>query len=133
MVKAISPLVATVLLIGVTMATSALLAIWAIGFFQAKLPTTEKNVCEGIDVSIDDCRVIGNKISLKLFNYLNNPLTNLTAQLENATYTGSVQNLGDIQPGEKKSFTIDTDVDNFSKLTISSKVCPQLKKETSCK
>lgn len=133
MVKAISPLVATVLLIGVTMATSALLAIWAIGFFQAKLPATEKNVCEGVDVSIDDCRVIENKISLKLFNYLNNPLTNLTAQLENSTHTGSVQNLGDVQPGEKKSFTINIDVDNFSKVTISSKTCPQLKRETSCR
>ncbi|MCS7123415.1 MAG: archaellin/type IV pilin N-terminal domain-containing protein, partial [Candidatus Aenigmarchaeota archaeon] len=135
MSKGISPLVATVILIGITMATSAFLAVWAIGFFTVKLPSPEeKKVCRDVmEVIVERCFVSGNEVFLKLYNFQNFVLPNLTAQMENDTYTGSINLLGDLNPGELKTFRIKIDVDNFSRLIISSRVCPQLKKETVCR
>ena len=133
MEKGISPIVAVVLLIGITMAVSALLAIWSLSFIQGRLPEGKPQECEIMDFQIDKCTVSGNKIYITLFNYAKVDAKNLTAQLINSTYSGNTQNLGDISPGEIKTFNIDKDVENFDKVVVSSKICPNLRRETICR
>lgn len=133
-IKGISPLIATVLLIGIVMAVSVMLAIWAMSFVQTRLPTEKPTECENMDVRIDRCSLIGNKIYITIHNYRNVEAKNLTAQLLNSTSSGRVFNLegGNVKPGEFKTFSIDKDVENFDRVVVSSSICTSMRVSTSC-
>jgi flagellin-like protein len=69
--KGISPLVATVLLIALTLTIAGIVAMWASSFTQAKLTESEQNttqICTGANLRISDARIIGGVGYFKLEN-----------------------------------------------------------------
>ncbi len=85
MKKGISPLVATVLLIGVTMALAGVMASWATQFSSTRLDRTNQDVqCIGA-LDISSLKFDSGVVTLKIRNIGDINLTNLKANLEYAT------------------------------------------------
>ncbi len=69
--KGISPLVATVLLIALTLTIAGIVAMWASSFTQARLTEAEQNttpICTGANLKISDARIVNNVGYFKLEN-----------------------------------------------------------------
>jgi archaellum component FlaF (FlaF/FlaG flagellin family) len=134
----ISPLVAAVLLIAVTMTIAGLLTYWATSYVRTSLPETNQTEidCRFADFSIYSCTYYNstNQISIILENHKNVELTNLNAFLlfENSTVSDP-KSLGSTLPagGTLKSFQIGNITDDFSKIIVTTQ-CPELSKEKVC-
>jgi len=136
--KGISPIVAAVLLIGITMVLSVFLAIWSMGFLQTKLEEEkakekESALCASVAIRADECNIMGNDIYIRVFNYGKIKVENVTAQVQNLTYSGDRQFLGPLFPGESKVLKVNKDAENFDKIIISAVIstgeCPQFSLE----
>jgi len=134
----ISPLVAAVLLIAVTMTIAGLLAYWATGFVRTSLPetnTTEAE-CRFADFSIYSCTYYNSteKINLILENFKNVELMSLKVFLiyPNATASDPIA-LNETLPagGMLKSFQIGNVAEDFSKIMVATH-CPEVSEEKIC-
>jgi flagellin-like protein len=132
--KGISPLVAAVLLIAVTMTIAGLLAYWAASFVKASLPETNETEtqCRFADFSIYSCSYSNRTVNLILENTQNVDLENIKAYLifSNSTVSDAYSLNETLPAGVLKSYTI-SDVDDFSKISIKTH-CPDVGKEKTC-
>jgi len=132
--RGISPLVAAVLLIAVTMTIAGLLAYWAASFVRASLPETNETEvqCRFADFSIYSCTYSNRTVNIILENTQNEELKDITAYFifPNSTVSDA-HNLNESLPGGRlKSYTV-TNIDDFSKVSIKTH-CPDVGKEKSC-
>jgi len=133
----ISPLVAAVLLIAITMTIAGVLAYWATSFVKTSLPetnTTEAE-CRLASFSIYSCSFDNStkKINLILENLKNIELRNLRAFViyENGSVSDAIPLNTTLGTVPLKSFVI-ANIDNgFSKLRIKTH-CPELSEEKAC-
>ena len=133
--KGISPLVAAVLLIAITMTIAGFLAYWATSFVRTSLPETNKTEaeCRFADFNIYSCTY--NSTSKVVYLILENrdiDLMQLRAYFIFANSTVSdAHDLNTTLPANTlKSFTI-SGVDNFSKISVKTH-CPDVSKEKTC-
>jgi len=137
-VKGISPLVASVLLIAATMSIAAILAYWASSFVHTTLPEVNKTQqeCQFSDFTIYQCsyNINSTTLTLVLNNIRSVPLTQLNVFVFDASGTpGSPIPLnGTIEPGNFMPYSITGVPSNFSKIVITSRICPDLQKEAGC-
>lgn len=136
--KGISPLVAAVLLIAVTMTIAGLLAYWAASYVRTTLPEQNETEteCRLADFIIDSCTYDNSTstLSLTLRNTKNVELKGLKAFLyyQNETISDPID-LGDTLPagGMLKSFTVQGVNEDFSRIAVGTH-CPELIREKSC-
>jgi flagellin-like protein len=136
--KGISPLVAAVLLIAVTMTIAGLLAYWAASFVRTSLPETNETEaeCRFADFNIYSCTYFNgtNTLSVILKNEKNIELRTLKAFLifPNMSVSNPIEMAGTLPPGGTlKSFTLSNVNEDFSRMSISSH-CPEVVKEKVC-
>lgn len=137
--KAISPLVAAVLLIAVTMTIAGMLAYWASSFVRQQTETFQNQTIAG-ECNFADFRVYlcsynstTQSISLILNNVANVELRNLTAQIIYANNTIDNKPLtGSLPANILKSFSISGVSPDYSSLTIRTH-CPQLSVSSACR
>jgi len=134
----ISPLVAAVLLIAVTMTIAGLLAYWATSFVRTSLPETNKTEteCQFAAFSIYSCAYVNSTetVSLILENHKNVELRNLRTFLifPNASVSNPIELNGTLSAGGMlKSFQIEGITDDFSKIMVTTH-CPEISKEKIC-
>ena len=134
----ISPLVAAVLLIAVTMTIAALLTYWATGFVKTSLPETNETEaqCRFASFSIYSCTYYNSTdvVNIILENYKNIELRNLKAFLifPNATASAPITLDGALPAGGVlKSYQIQNIEDDFSKIMITTH-CPDVREEKVC-
>lgn len=134
----ISPLVAAVLLIAVTMTIAALLTYWATGFVKTSLPETNETEaeCRFAAFSIYSCTYSNstNIVSLILENRKNIELKSLKAFLifPNATVSDPIILDGTLPAGGiLKSYQIQNIAEDFSKIMIATH-CPDVREEKVC-
>lgn len=137
--KGISPLVAAVLLIAVTMSIAGVLAYWASQFVTKSLP--------GINESTTQCRFTNfiiyncfyNSSTSKLIITLNNIQTvevkDLMVYLSftNGTMSSGTKLNETLAPGEFRSYTLSGISSDFSKIIVTTQVCPDISKEDACR
>ena len=136
--KGISPLVAAVLLIAVTMTIAGLLAYWAASFVRTSLPETNETEaeCRFADFNIYSCTYFNGSstVSLILKNEKNIELRDLKAFLifPNMSVSSPILLGGTLPPGGTlKSFTLTNVNDPFLRLSVSCH-CPEAVKEKVC-
>jgi len=135
--KGVSPLVASVLLIAVTMTIAGVLAYWASSFVKQSLPSlnTTESECRFAGFSIYSCTYDNStkKISLILENSRNIELKELKAFLiySNASVSDAIPLNGTISGGTLKSFSIPNVYDSFAKISVKTH-CSELSEEKAC-
>lgn len=137
--KGISPLVATVLLIGVTMAVAGLLAVFGQNLVSEKLSESlEEPVaseCGFGSFVIDACSYDpdNQRITFILSNIGTVDLTNVTAYVkypDNSIVSGG--NSGNLKSGSLASFTASGVTSNYTEVVIRTH-CVNVFEETTCK
>ena len=134
MLKGISPLIATVLLIAFTMAIAGIMATWATSFVQAKITETENQsqaVCPGANLRaseaiLDNTTKRGTVIvenlgtvaltNFKGYVFYEDPTKNHDAQLSNSSIV--------LETGDAFTFTWQANYDNPKRLRIAAGNCP---------
>ena len=132
--KGISPLVASVLLIAVTMTIAGVLAYWAAGFVRTSLPVTNEteSQCRFADFSIYSCSYANRTLNIILNNLQNVELRTIRVYLifPNSTVSDSYELAGTLPGVMMKSYTL-INMDDFSKISIKTQ-CANLEKERTC-
>lgn len=134
----ISPLVAAVLLIAVTMTIAGILAYWATSFVRTSLPETNQTEaeCRFAAFSVYSCTYNNSTktINFILENLKNIELKNLKVFLifPNSTASSAFL-LNDTLPagGVLKTFQLQNVADDFTKLVVTTN-CPDVSKEKIC-
>jgi flagellin-like protein len=134
-VKGISPLVAAVLLIAVTMTIAGMLAYWATGFVRTGLPSNVTEVeCTGANFKVYDCKYnsTANRIDLLLQNIGGVDLRNLSVFVVYSNNTVSTITLNEtLSKAQIKSYQLNGISSDYTKLTITSP-CPGVEATTTC-
>ncbi|MEM5854318.1 MAG: archaellin/type IV pilin N-terminal domain-containing protein [Candidatus Aenigmatarchaeota archaeon] len=139
MMKGISPLVASVLLIAITMSVAGILAFWVSSYTGQTLPKVNRTEeeCRFSNFEIFSCilyNATGN-LTLTLRNIGSYDLTQLKAQvfLTDGTVTQPLNLEGTLPRGEFRTYVISTGIstDKFSKVVVLTSLCPQLSSEES--
>lgn len=135
--KGVSPLVAAVLLIAVTMTLAGLLAYWAASFVRTSLPetnTTEAE-CRFASFKIYSCTYFNDtqKLNLILENQKDVELTELKVFLifENTSVSEPIPLNQTLVGGALKSFSL-SDIPTFSKISVKTN-CPEVSEEKTCR
>lgn len=133
----ISPLVAAVLLIAVTMTIAGILAYWATGFVRTSLPDVNETdaECRMADFSVYSCTFDNStkKLSLILENLQDTELTNMRLFFiyANLSVSDAVPLNTTLTAGALKPYAI-TGVDaNFTKIMVKTH-CPEISEEKVC-
>lgn len=137
--KGISPLVAAVLLIAATMSIAGILAYWASNFVKSALPevNSSQTTCEFADFQIYSCSYINTTqtISFVLYNFRTIPLTGLMATIfdvnnfpawTNVTLVPTTGTSSTLPVGQYVGYQITGIPGNFTKLIVTTSMCPQL-------
>lgn len=136
--KGVSPLVAAVLLIAITMSIAGVLAFWASQFVNKSLPPVNETTiqCRFANFVVYGCTYDSNTsiLVLTLNNIQSLELRNLTTYLSfsNGTLSSGINLNESISPAEFKSYILHGIPSDFSKIIISSQVCTDLSKESTC-
>ena len=138
--KGISPLVASVLLIAITMSVAGILAFWVSSYTSQTLPKMNRTEeCRFSNFEIWSCSIdSAGTLTFVLHNIGQYEILDLTAFVfttENTVSPGVKLN-SSLLLGEYKSFTLQNSSTNvpaekFSKLIITTS-CPDLSKESTC-
>jgi flagellin-like protein len=132
--KGISPLVASVLLIAITMTIAGVLAYWGASFVRTSLPQTNETEtqCRFADFSIYSCTYANRTVNMILENLRDIELRSIQVYFiyGNNTISDAVDLNETLLAGRLRSYTI-TNVDSFSRVSIKTQ-CPDLKKEKAC-
>ena len=136
MQKGISPIVAAVLLIAATMSIAGILAYWASNFVKTALPSenSSQTTCQFADFQVYQCSYSSGTqtISFVLYNYRTIPLTGLTAtvfDVNNFPTWNNVTLNTSLPVGQFVGYSILGIPSNFTKLIITTSMCPQLSHE----
>lgn len=135
--KGISPLVAAVLLIAVTMTIAGLLAYWAASFVRTSLPETNETEaqCRFADFRIYSCTYLNatNRLNLILENQRDVELRVLKVFLifENTTVSEAIPLNQSLVGGALKSFSL-SNIPTFSKISVKTH-CPEVSDEKTCR
>jgi flagellin-like protein len=134
MLKGISPLIATVLLIAFTMAIAGIMATWATTFVQTKITETENQsqaICAGANIRVSDAKLNANTsqgtvivenlgtaplTDFKGYVFYNDATQNHDANLSNSTIV--------LNKGDTFTFTWQNRSANPVKLKITATNCP---------
>jgi flagellin-like protein len=141
--KGISPLVATVLLIAITMSIAGILAFWVSSYTTQTLPIVNRTAeeCRYSNFEIYSCNfnIISSAITLALHNFGQYEILDLTSYIgfANNTFGPLIRLNGTLGTGEFKSFVLGNSTTGvssatFSKIIIGSSLCPDLSRESSC-
>lgn len=140
--KGISPLVASVLLIAITMSVAGILAFWVSSFTTQTLPKYNRTEeCRFSNFEIYHCSLDKSTgtITFILRNIGQYEIPDLTAFiiLKNNTVTPTISLNYSLMVGEYKSFALPNSstkisAEEFSKLIIGTSACPELSKESVC-
>lgn len=136
--KGISPLVAAVLLIAVTMSIAGVLAYWTSQFVGKSLPEVNQSTteCKFVDFVIYNC--LYNSSTTKLTLTLNNIRSVVVKDLmvylafSNGTISSGTQLNETLVPGEYRNYLLSGIASDFSKVIITSQMCPDISKENVC-
>ncbi len=134
--KGISPLVAAVLLIAITMTIAGMLAYWATGFFRTSLPTNITEIqCTGANFRIYSCLYNSslNTIDLLLQNTGGVDLSNITAVViyQNATAQNIFLN-GTLPRLQILGYRLSNISQDYSRIVITT-ICPNIEDTTTCR
>lgn len=143
--KAVSPLVGSVLLIGITMAIAAILAYWVSTYTSRSLPsfnttrTMERCRLSNFEIYTCSFNTTSGDIVFTLHNIGHYEIINLTAYVEfvNGSVSPETRLNESLSVGEFKSFVLSASSTGatsttFSKLIIGTGLCPGLVRESSC-
>lgn len=137
MKKGISPLVAAVLLIAVTMTIAGMLAYWASSFVRTQTEMFENQTvtgrCRDANFKIYSCSYnqTSSKLNLILENIQTVELTDLKVNIIYPNASISTVDLnGSLSSGMLRAYNIDN-IPNFTKIVVKTQ-CPELSKESSC-
>ncbi len=134
--KGISPLVAAVLLIAVTMTVAGLLAYWAASFVRTSLPAVNETEaqCRFADFKIYSCSYSNatKKLNLILENLKDIELKDLKVFIvyANNTVSDPIHLDGTLTGGALKSFSLSV-TEEFKEITVKTH-CPELTKTKAC-
>ena len=135
--KGISPIVASVLLIAITMTIAGVLAFWSSTFVSSTLPNqnTTNAQCQIAQFEFQNCRynsTSGNLI-FSLENIKTVELTRLTAfvEFQNGSISSGISLNSTLSPSEIKSFSVSGVSSDFSKHIIKTN-CPELSRSDTC-
>lgn len=137
--KGISPLVASVLLIAATMSLAGILAYWSSNFVKTALPETNSSqtTCQFADFQIYQCQYSNatQTISFVLYNYRTIPLSGLGVTVFDANSLPTWANItlnGSLPVGQFVGYSVTSIPQNFTKMIVSSSMCPSVLHDTSC-
>jgi len=141
--KGISPLVASVLLIAITMSIAGILAFWVSSYTTQTLPPLNRTVeeCRFSNFEIYSCifNTTSSTITFTLHNVGQYEIINLTtyAVFANGTIAPPVILNGTLGTGEFKSYSVSNSTTGvssatFSKIIVSSLACSGLSTDNSC-
>ncbi|MEM5879511.1 MAG: archaellin/type IV pilin N-terminal domain-containing protein [Candidatus Aenigmatarchaeota archaeon] len=140
--KGISPLVASVLLIAITMSVAGILAFWVSSYTSSTLPKMNRTEeCRFSNFEIWNCRLdrTTGTLTFVLHNIGQYEILDLTSfiVLTDGTVTPMIKLNSSLIVGEYKSFILPNSTTNvpsekFSKLIIGTGACPDLSKEAVC-
>ncbi len=136
--KAVSPLVAAVLLIAVTMTIAGMLAYWASGFVRQQTESFSNQTivsrCNFADFKVYSCNYndSAQKVNLILENFKTVELKNLTAFIIYPDSITTVNLNGSLPAGFIKSFPITGVTSSYSTINIKTE-CPELSVSASCR
>jgi len=137
--KGISPLIATVLLIGATMSLAVILSFWASTFIQGGLPEINESIqrCQFSDFNIYQCSYnsSSDNLDITLQNLRQDALDEMVVQL--VFPNGSVSDvyqLGSTLPGGVYQSYRLNDISDFTRIIVSSQTCKGIvpDKESGC-
>ena len=137
-IKGISPLIAAVLLIATTMTLAGVLAWWASSYVKSNIPALNETqqACKSSDFSIYQCSYTASssQVTVVLNNIRSMSLGNLNAFVFDASGAPSnaIPLSGTIAPGSFKSYVIDGVPSNFTRIAITSPMCPELSHSDAC-
>jgi len=135
--KGISPVVASVLLIAITMTIAAILAYWSSSYVKARLPSPEADPCSLANFDFYSCRFNATSgiIVFSLVNRANVELYNLTAfvNFENTSSSSGINLNGTLKTGTEsiKSFSIPYISPDFSSILVKTH-CPTVEASSKC-
>lgn len=135
--KGISPIVAAVLLIAITMTIAGVLAYWSSTFVSTGLPTENATTsqCRVAQFEFLNCRYnsTGQTLVFSLNNVRSVDLLNLIAFVEygNGTIASVIPLNQSLAGGTIRSYSLSGVSSDFSSLIIKTN-CPELSKSTSC-
>jgi flagellin-like protein len=133
--KAISPLVAAVLLVAITMTIAGMLAFWASSFIKGQTEVfenqTQQTKCSFANLEVFDCTYDASTktLTLVLQNTGGIEFNNLTANIVYSDSTVETKELsGTLGVAELKSYTITNLTSNItiSQVIVKSKECPTM-------
>lgn len=135
--KGISPIVASVLLIAITMTIAGVLAYWSSTFVSTSLPTENSTMakCRVAQFEFLNCKY--NSTAQTIIFSLNNVRTvdlgNVTAYVEysNGTVSSTIPLNQTLPANTIKGFSISSVSPDFSKLLVKTN-CPDIDKSTEC-
>jgi flagellin-like protein len=138
--KGISPLVAAVLLIAVTMTIAGVLAYWATNFFRTETTALQQNQslireCTAANMRVYSCSydVNNTRMSLILENNGATTLRDIVVQIIHSDNSISTINLnGTLQRNLLQSYTLNDISSNYTNLVIRTH-CPTAFVELTCK
>lgn len=142
-IKGISPLVASVLLIAITMSIAGILAFWVSSYTTQTLPqmniTTEQCRYSNFEIYTCSFNTTSSVITLTLHNVGDYPIANVTSYVvfTNSTFSSLISLNSSLGYGEYKSFILSNSTtgvssSTFSKIIVGSSFCPGLTRESSC-
>ncbi len=135
--KGISPIVASVLLIAITMTIAGVLAYWSSTFVSTSLPTQNVTVaqCRVAQFEFFNCKYnsTSQTITFSLNNIRTVDLGNLTAFVEypNGTITSGVSLSPALTANTIKSYSVSGVSSDFSIILIKTS-CPDISRSTTC-
>jgi flagellin-like protein len=137
MTKGISPLVASVLLIAITMTLAGAIAYWASSFVSTTLPpnqTMPTGECISANFRIYSCKYnYTSGLSMILYNLANVELKNLTLFVIYPNSSVQSVSLNDtLRPNDLKSFLVSGISSDYSTITVRTH-CPQITESSACK
>jgi flagellin-like protein len=141
--KGISPLVASVLLIAITMSVAGILAFWVSSYTSQTLPKTNRTEeeCRFSNFEIWSCNLdtASGKLTVTLHNIGIYDISELKIfiLLTDNTVTSPISLNGTLLRGEYKSFVLENSTTNvssekFSKIIVGTGLCPDLSRESGC-
>jgi len=138
--KGISPLVASVLLIAATMSLAGILAYWSSNFVRTALPeiNSSQTTCQFADFQIYQCQYnnTSQTISFILYNYRTIALSGLFATVfdvnNNIVSWGNITLNRTLPVGQFIDYSVTGIPSNFTKLVITTSVCPSILHDTTC-
>jgi flagellin-like protein len=138
--KGVSPLVAAVLLIAITMTIAAILSYWASGFVRSRTTEWEKALpageCSFANFQIYTCRYDSSNSSLMLIleNVKDVELTNITAYIVygNGTIDARLSGFQNLPGGQIKAYNIYGVDSTYDKITIKTQ-CSDVSATDFCK